>query len=137
MRKKKTTTTTTHRDVPVVAVAERVDELVDDLGGLVLAPELVPRVHVAPRVQVHHHVVVVRGVEHLLHPACACARARVHVRESAVGVRTRFTMMTESDSPLLYVYTPAQVGTRMYGRHCHRCLGRQLQIRSGEISAAT
>lgn len=52
-----------------MAVPKCVDELVDDLRRLVLAPKLVPRVHVPPRVQVHHHVVVVGGMEHLLHPA--------------------------------------------------------------------
>ena len=55
-----------HRDVSIVAVPQGVDELVHDFRRIVLAAKLVPRVHIAPRVEVHHHVVVIRGVENLL-----------------------------------------------------------------------
>lgn len=58
-----------HRNVSIVTVSQSVDELVHNLCGFILAAELVPRVHVPPRVQVHHHVVVVWRVKHLLHPA--------------------------------------------------------------------
>ena len=57
-----------HRNVSVVTVAQRIDELVHDFRRILLAPKLVPSVHVPPCVQVHDHVVVVGRVKHLLHP---------------------------------------------------------------------